>query len=103
MPLLKSAKKKQGQDVKRTFRNRKLYTEMHRLMKSFEKLAATDEAKAQALLKEVYAKIDKAAKNKIIHANKASRKKSQMAKLLTAKPKAKTASKAKATKAKKAE
>jgi len=48
-----------------------------------EAVAAKDVAKAQTLLKEAYRLLDRAAKKKVIHTNKADRKKSRLAQLVS--------------------
>ncbi len=76
MPLLKNAKKKLRQDKKRALRNRKLKVSMKKLVKT---------AKAQKkpeTINSAFASIDKAAKNKIIHKNKAARLKSSLSKAI---------------------
>ncbi len=76
MPVTKSAKKALRQEKRRWTENQKTkdsYKEAVRYFKkhlSFESLA------------KAYTKIDRAAKNHLIHQNKASRLKSQLAKLL---------------------
>lgn len=69
MPIIKSAIKKQKQDVGRT----KLNTRYEREFKKALREARKGTAKSLA---DVYAKIDKAAKKNVIHKNKASRLKS---------------------------
>ena len=80
MPIIKSAKKKLRQDIKRTKRN-KQYEEAYKKIldqiRKHKKGAKTDE-----LLKKAYKAIDKAAKKKVIHRNKASRLKSMASRLL---------------------
>jgi small subunit ribosomal protein S20 len=74
MPVLKHARKKLRQDKKRTLRNKRV----RELYKSFVKKAKanpTPEALAQA-----FSSIDKAAKQNIIHENKAARLKSSLTK-----------------------
>jgi small subunit ribosomal protein S20 len=103
MPVLKHAKKKLRQDVKREQANKSIKTMFKKLLK---------QAKAnpnKETFSKAYSALDKAAKNHVIHANKASRLKSTLAKATdtkaaaptkTALPKATTKSaKSKATKA----
>jgi len=74
MPVLKHARKKLRQDKKRTLRNKRV----RELYKSFVKKAKanpTPESLAQA-----FSSIDKAAKQNIIHENKAARLKSSLTK-----------------------
>ncbi len=75
MPLLKHAKKKQRQDKKRTDKNRVFKT----LLRSLVKTAKT--SKAAEDISAAFSSIDKAAKNHILHKNKAARMKSSLSKL----------------------
>src|SRR3989344_4008500 len=74
MPVLKHAKKKLRQDKKRTLDNLKIKNTYKKLLK-----AARAKKSADALAM-AYQAIDKAAKNHIIHDNKAARLKSSLAK-----------------------
>lgn len=76
MPVLKHAKKKLRQDKKRTLANRKMKDAYKKLFKSAVK-AKTADSVAKA-----FQSIDKAAKQNILHANKAARLKSSLSKLL---------------------
>ena len=76
MPILKHAKKKMRQDKKRTLANRKVKDAYKKQFKNAVKLKT-----AQALSK-AYQAIDKAAKQNILHQNKAARLKSSLAKLI---------------------
>lgn len=78
MPVLKHAKKKQRQDKKRTLANKKVKDSYKKLFK-----AAVKAKSAQSLAK-AYQAIDKAAKQNIIHPNKAARLKSSLSKLVPA-------------------
>jgi len=76
MPVIKSAKKKMLQDKRRTTVN-KVYRAKYRL--------ALKEARVKKTKKSVqlaYQALDKAAKNSIIHKNKAARLKSNLIKLI---------------------
>jgi len=80
MPIIKSAKKKLRQDIKRTKQNKKYelaYKKAIDVVKKHKKGEKIDE-----LLINAYKAIDKAAKKKIIHKNKASRLKAKVARLL---------------------
>ena len=77
MPVIKSAKKKLRQDKKRTARNRDLKVEVKTLFKK-----AVKEKTAKSV-QEFFKATDKAAKNHILHKNKAARLKSRVAKLLS--------------------
>jgi len=75
MPILKHAKKKLRQDKKRVLRNKTLRNLYKSAVKA-AKASPTDEN-----LKKAFSEIDKAAKNYIIHANKAARLKSSLSKI----------------------
>lgn len=75
MPVLKHAKKKQRQDIKRTQANRRV-REMYKKLIKAAKTNPTKEAVSAA-----FQSIDKAAKNNIIHNNKAGRLKSALSKV----------------------
>lgn len=76
MPLLKHAKKKQKQDIKRQAANKKVKVLFKALIKKAK------EEPSQANLDAAYKAIDKAAKVFVIHDNKAARLKSSVAKVL---------------------
>lgn len=73
MPIIKSAGKKLRQDKKRTQRNLKLKSTYKEALKKAKKTHSA------ASIKKAYSLIDKAAKSKVIHKNKANRLKSQLA------------------------
>ncbi|MBI1862700.1 30S ribosomal protein S20 [Candidatus Microgenomates bacterium] len=75
MPIIKSAIKKQRQDVKRTSANKKYDHEFKKALRDVRKGTAKS-------LTEVYSKIDKAAKKNVIHKKKASRLKSLASRML---------------------
>ena len=77
MPNIKAAEKWMRQTEKRTVRNKDVKT---RLKTIFKKVVAAQDAGA---VKSVESAFDKAAKNGVIHKNKAARKKSRLAKALT--------------------
>lgn len=83
MPQRRTAKKELRKNITRHARNiitaQKTKTAIKRLKKSIEdkNLNAAQEA-----LKEVYKNLDRAASKRVIHPNKASRKKSRLSKLL---------------------
>lgn len=79
MPIIKSAKKKMRQDKKRTKSN-KAYKEGYK--KAIKQIKIT---KRVSFLKEVFSKIDKAAKKGVIHKNKAARLKSRITRLFNKK------------------
>lgn len=75
MPIIKSAIKKQRQDVKRTSDNKKYDHEFKKALRDVRKGTAKS-------LTEVYSKIDKAAKKNVIHKKKASRLKSLASRMI---------------------
>ena len=77
MPVIKSAKKKLRQDVKRTFKNKKVKVTLKSVVKK------TKENVTAESLKLAFQAADRAAKNHVIHKNKAARIKSRLAKLLS--------------------
>lgn len=80
MPIIKSAKKKLRQDIKRTKRNKQYEVAYKRIIDKVKKHKKGE--KTDQLLKKAYKAIDKAAKHHIIHKNKASRLKARVARLL---------------------
>lgn len=76
MPVIKGAKKKLRQDKKRTERNQKLRNAYREALRKVKKAASEKNITAAVSL------VDKAAKNHIIHKNKAARLKSRLSKLL---------------------
>ena len=93
MPVIKSAKKKLRKDRKREQAN----AQVEKLFKKTLKLA--QKSPTEANIKKAVQIIDKTAKNKIIHSNKAARLKSKLSKLLAGKtPKTTTPSKVKKAK-----
>ncbi|MCL5433171.1 MAG: 30S ribosomal protein S20 [Patescibacteria group bacterium] len=85
MPVIKSAKKKLRQDKKREEKNAKIKKLLSDNIKK-----ATKKPSEKTIISAVKV-IDKAAKNKIIHKNKAARIKSRLSKLIPAKKTVKTA------------
>lgn len=79
MPNLRSAKKKARKDVKRTRKNAIHRAAIEKAVKLFQKMKGT--ALNNDKIKKTISLIDKAAKKKIIHKNKASRLKSRIMKL----------------------
>lgn len=87
MPIIKSAKKKLRQDIKRTKRNKQYETAYKKIIGQLKKdkkgLPALGQGeKAKGLLQKAYSAIDKAVKKRVIHKNKASRLKSMVARML---------------------
>ncbi len=93
MPVTKSAKKKLRKDIGRTLTNSKVERELKELIKK-----AKTEKTEKAVIAAVKA-TDKAAKNRIIHKNKAARIKSSLSKVVAAKKSSKVASEKPAKKA----
>jgi len=82
MPVLIHAKKKLRQDVKRTRQNKKI-REMYKALLKKARVANTRSAgsgQAKKAMSAAFSAIDKAAKQNIIHKNKAARLKSSLAK-----------------------
>jgi len=76
----RSAEKRNRQDVKRRDQNR---TQRSRLKTAIKKVSSeTDKAKAEAEYRETAALLDRLATRRLIHPNKAARKKSQLAKAI---------------------
>ena len=89
MPRRRTSLKRNRADKKRHLRNLKVKLDLKKAVKKFQALlAAKNLDEARTILKSVYAKLDKAAKKRIIHPNTASRKKSRLTRKLsaTAKP-----------------
>ena len=76
MPVLKHAKKKLRQDKVRTTRNKKQRAQYKDVVKAARKNATATTVSA------AFKAVDKAAKNNIIHKNKAARMKASLAKTL---------------------
>ena len=84
MPQRRTAKKDLRKNEKRRCRNLKVKEQFKSAIKKFKKsLSSKDVSAAEQLLKETYKILDKAAAKKIIHRNKAARKKSRLAKLVS--------------------
>jgi small subunit ribosomal protein S20 len=80
MPNIKSAIKRTRQNEVRRLRNRTKLVATRNLVKRFRKL--TSKTEAQTLLPIVFSKLDKLAKHRIIHPNKASNQKSKLSRLV---------------------
>ena len=78
MPILKSAKKKLRKDKKRALRNKLLIKAYKDILKKIKK----GKGNLTKLIQEFYSKVDKAAKRKVIHKNKANRLKSNVHRLI---------------------
>lgn len=84
MPNIRSAKKKLRKDIKKTKLNDALRANITKTVKNISKMKGTTK-KEKDSLKKAYSIIDKAAKKKIIHANRASRLKARVSRLLKSK------------------
>ena len=83
MPIIKSAKKKLKQDKKRTQKNLRYEIAYKKIIDQVKKHKKADKAfHLNEYLKKAYSAIDKAAKQKIIHKNKAARLKAKVAGLI---------------------
>lgn len=83
MPIMRSAKKRLRQNIKRNLRNRSYKSAMKTQVKNF--LSVMKEGNVQAAEEELrlaIKKLDKAAAKGILHKNTASRKKSRLTKRL---------------------
>ncbi|HRN69698.1 MAG TPA: 30S ribosomal protein S20 [Candidatus Woesebacteria bacterium] len=80
MPNIKSAKKKDNQDKKRTTKNRIYAKQIEDIMNKAQK--GVTGSKKGNIISEAYKKIDKAATKAVIHPNKAARLKSKVTRLL---------------------
>ena len=78
MPRRRTSIRQQRVDKKRHLRNLKIKRDLKKSIKDFQALLSDKKKEeAKALLKKIYAQLDKAAKKKIIHPNTASRRKSR--------------------------
>lgn len=77
MPIIKSAKKKLRQDLKRKLRNKRYGDSYKKIVSKFRQKATK---KTKDLISKAYSQIDKAVKKKIIHKKKANRLKSRLSK-----------------------
>lgn len=84
MPITKSAKKAMRQQYARTERNKGIKTVVKTFMKKVLELSKDDPENAKKLLPKAYNVIDTAAKKNIIHPNNADRKKSRLARAVSA-------------------
>ena len=84
MPIKKSAHKELRKAKKRHQRNISIISEIKTLDKRFLTLLdAKNTAEAKKVLQQLIAKLDKAATKKIIHKNKAARRKSRLMRKLS--------------------
>ena len=83
MPRRKSSIKKRHADKKKHVRNVRIKQSLKKALKQFQALLNSKNVEeAKKALVAVYSQLDKAAKKKIIHPNKANRKKSRLMKRL---------------------
>ena len=81
MPQRKSAKKKVVKDEERRMANKAVKSSMRSQVKKVrEAIDAGDKARAEAEMKLATRKLDKAAKQNVIHKNQAARRKSRLQK-----------------------
>ena len=79
MPNIKQAKKRLKQSLKAREANRKAKSTLSTCLKNAEKaIEAGDRVKAEEAVREATRKLDVTAQKKIIHPNKAARKKSRL-------------------------
>lgn len=84
MPIKDSAKKEMRKTAKRTAANSQRKRKIKDLLKKIRQAAqAGRNEEAKNMLPRAYALLDKAAKKKIIHPNKASRSKSRLQKFIS--------------------
>lgn len=85
MPVIKSAKKRLRQNVKRRARNFPVRSELKTMFKKGLSLIKDGKAdEAVKVMPKIYSIIDMACKKKILHPNNAARKKSRLARELNA-------------------
>ena len=82
MPNIKSAKKRVLIERERRVENNSVKSEIKTYEKKFKNELAADAAKAEETFKVLSAKLDSAARENVIHANCANRKKAHYSKLL---------------------
>jgi small subunit ribosomal protein S20 len=83
MPITRSAKKALRQSLRRRTRNLKRKEAYKNAAKNLKKLTAAGKVDdARKLLPQLYKVLDKAAKTRVIHQNKAGRLKSRLTKLI---------------------
>lgn len=84
MPNTSSAKKALKQSQTKASRNRRFTALYKETLKAFQKSLTTESTDSNALLSELYSRIDTLVKKNILHINNGSRKKSRFAKMLKA-------------------
>jgi len=81
---IKSQIKRNRQSVKRNLANRKVRSELHTRTKKANEAVAAGADNADELVRAAMSRIDKAVSSGVMHKNKAARKKSQLARKLSA-------------------
>ena len=84
MPQRRTAIKELRKNHTRRMQNLDIKTDLKKTVKSLISAASQDKAKATDLLKELYKKMDNAAKRNVLHKKTASRRKARFAKLVAA-------------------
>ena len=84
MPQRRTAIKELRKNQTRHMHNLDIKTGLKKTVKKFLSAATDKKAESKDLLKELYKKFDKAAKDNILHKKTAARRKSRYAKLLAA-------------------
>ena len=84
MANIKSQIKRNRQSVKRNLANRKVRSELHTRTKKANEAVAAGADNADELVRDAMSRIDKAVSSGVMHKNKAARKKSQLARKLSA-------------------
>ena len=84
MANIKSQIKRNRQSVKRNLANRKVRSELHTRTKKANEAVAAGADNADELVRAAMSRIDKAVSSGVMHKNKAARKKSQLARKLSA-------------------
>ncbi|OGY64116.1 MAG: 30S ribosomal protein S20 [Candidatus Harrisonbacteria bacterium RIFCSPLOWO2_02_FULL_41_11] len=80
--ITKSAKKAYRQNLRHRARNLQRKNTLHKILKNYKKMAASNKAAAKNELSNVYKALDKTAKAGVIKPNKAARLKSRLTKLI---------------------
>jgi small subunit ribosomal protein S20 len=84
LPNIKSAEKRIALSQKQNMRNRQVISELRTKTKTLNAAVKDGADNAQELYTELVGLVDKAWQKGVIHKNKASRKKAQLAKLMSA-------------------
>ena len=88
MPQRKTAKKELRKSAKRKIRNLSVKSKVKSAIKRFKKNIKADPESFKTELSHVYKTLDMAASKKVIHKNKAARKKSRLSRMSSDKPSA---------------